>query len=125
MNKTYKFAGLVQVGCYTFYDEDGNMELVTMHDTNLASWGIDAIMPAGFKSDGMSVPRFFWRFISPKIEGRTAGPSIIHDWLYASHRLTRKEADNWLRQALVNNGMTARKAAMVYYAVRVFGFSHW
>ena len=73
----------------------------------------------------MSVPRFFWRFISPKIEGRTAGPSIIHDWLYASHRLTRKEADNWLRQALVNNGMTARKSAMVYYAVRVFGFSHW
>ena len=104
---------------------DGSLLCVVSHDISLKAWGIDAIMPAGFESDGMSVPRFFWRFIGPRIDGTTIGPAIVHDWLYKTHLLTRKQADRWLFNALRANGYSAAKSRLVYCGVRIGGFSHW
>lgn len=106
---------------------DRRLELVCVvgRDVNLLRYGLASVLPAGFRSDGMSVPRLFWRFIGPKVEGRTAAPAIIHDWLYASHAVSRREADRWLREALAANGMGAARSRMVYWAVRLFGGAHW
>lgn len=106
---------------------DRRLELVCVveRDVTLLQYGLAAVLPAGFRSDGMSVPRPFWRLIGPKVEGRTAAPAIIHDFLYASHAVPRREADRWLREALAANGMDAARRSMVYWAVRLFGGAHW
>lgn len=106
-------------------DATGEMVCIVERDVSLRKWGMNGFIPRGFRSDGMSIPRFFWRWISPKIDARTVAPSIIHDWLYTSHLVTRAEADAWFREALWANGMSRMKANVVWLGVRLFGSSHW
>lgn len=40
------------------------------------------VIPAGFRSDGCSIPKIFWSLIAPQIDGRTLLPSIKHDFLF-------------------------------------------
>lgn len=104
---------------------DGELYCVVAKDVDLKQWGIDSVMPAGFMSDGMSIPKFFWRWLSPKIAPVTLSPSIVHDWLYQSHVMTRKDADAWYRDALIANGYPKLKAYLCYAGLRLFGESHW
>jgi len=106
-------------------DDRKNLLCVVSEDVYLRQWGIDAVLPKGFASDGMSIPRFFWRWIGPKVEAQTVCPGIIHDWLYTSKIMTRKDADEWLRRALLANGVSASRARLVYWGVRMGGGSHW
>ena len=106
-------------------DYKGNIVLVTTHETDLSPYGIQTTIPAGFRSDGMSVPRFFWRWIGPPVDWRTLGPSVAHDWLYQFRFLTRVEADAWYRSRLVENGYPAIKAWAAWAGIRLFGGGHW
>lgn len=106
-------------------DEDGSLVLRVLHDFDLRPFGIVATIPEGFASDGMSVPRALWRWIGPKVNAKTIGPSLVHDWLYATHFLSRAEADEWYRRALVANGYPRGKARAVWLGLRAFGWSHW
>ena len=103
----------------------GSLYCVTAERIDLAPWGIDAVIPAGFMSDGMSVPRFFWRWLGPQIAPVTVSPSIVHDWLYQYKLLTRRGADIWYRRALIAAGYSRVKAWAVYAGLRLFGGSHW
>ena len=87
--------------------------------------GTTYTVPAGFRSDGMSVPRWLWPVISPQITAQTLEPSIIHDYLYYIKVSTREEADQWYYLALIENGYSERKAKIVFRAVRLFGGRHW
>lgn len=98
---------------------------VTTSPYDLAQWGVNSIIPEGFTSDGMSIPRFFWRWLGPRIDTNTVGPSIAHDWFYFSHALSRKDADLWFYEALKHNGYSAIKAKAVYAGLRLFGWTHW
>ena len=82
-------------------------------------------VPRGFRSDGMSVPRWLWGVISPQISAETLEPSIIHDYLYNAKICTREEADEWYYDALLENGYSPKKAKVVFRAVRIFGARHW
>ena len=82
-------------------------------------------VPTGFRSDGMSVPRWLWGVISPQISAETLEPSIIHDYLYSVKLCSREEADNWYYDALIKNGYSPKKAKVVFRAVRIFGARHW
>ena len=85
-------------------------------------------VPAGYVSDGASVPRLFWRLLSPPIDPVTLAPSIIHDWLYDNawrYDLTRLECDRWYRDALVANGYPLWKANLTYIGIRLVGWRHW
>lgn len=82
-------------------------------------------IPAGFVSDGMSIPRCFWGWLSPQLDFTTLLPSVIHDWLYSEHVCTREEADQWYRDALIDNGFSRGKACLIYAGLRCFGRSHW
>jgi len=85
-------------------------------------------VPEGFVSDGASVPRFFWRLLSPPIDPITLGPSIIHDWLYINakkYHLTRKECDRWYYIALYRNGYPLWKCDLTYLGIRLLGWRHW
>ncbi len=106
-------------------NEKGNLILETARETDLSPYGINTVIPAGFRSDGMSVPRFFWRWIGPPVDGRTLAASVAHDWLYKSKVVSRAKADAWYRRRLIADGYPAPKAWAVWAGIRLFGGGHW
>ena len=87
--------------------------------------GNEYVVPEGYESEGMSVPRALWSIISPAIDNRTLRSALGHDWLYENHVCTRKEADKWFLDSLIEDGFPRFKAELSYIGVRVFGGSHW
>ena len=83
------------------------------------------IIPRGYISDGMSVPRALWRLLSPPVYGETLIPSIIHDWMYDSLYCSRREADLYYYHGLLANGYPQWKSILTYIGVRLFGASHY
>lgn len=45
----------------------------------------DFVINEGYKWDGASIPRIFWRLIGPKTDPRFLIPSLIHDVLCENH----------------------------------------
>lgn len=82
-------------------------------------------IPAGFVTDGGSIPRFFWRIIGHPYESDYIDRYLEHDYDYYTGRIKRKAADEKLRDGLAADGMGWFKRNMVYSAVRVFGGSHY
>ncbi len=107
------------------YEQDGSTLLETTDAVDLTPYGVDTTIPARFVSDGMSVPRFFWRFIGPPVNGETMAPSIAHDWLYSCQAIPRADADRWYRLMLIAGGYPKRKAWLAWIAIRIFGGAHW
>lgn len=119
-----KDAGKVDIPWYAM-EMDGELYCIVANPVDMNQWGIDTKIPAGFMSDGMSVPKFFWRWLGPKVAPVTVSPSIVHDWMYHTHCVERKIADKWYRDALIHNGYSKIKAYACYAGLRLFGGSHW
>jgi len=81
------------------------------------------VVPAGFETDFASVPRIFWRVIPPW--GRYARAAIVHDYLYASHIVGRKEADKIFLALMRALGVPWRTRTTMYWAVRLGGGRAW
>ena len=84
-------------------------------------------VPYGFRSDGASVPRFFWRWVFPPGDARALRAAFVHDWIYRTHPdgWTKADADQLFRELLVENGMPERYARRAYWGVRLFGGDSW
>lgn len=101
-----------------------NNDLVLEYST-----GVNITVPKGFKTDLASVPQILWNIIPPF--GDCTQASIVHDFLYSNKgsvcglQFTRADADNILYTLMVQAGMSYIKAKSMYYAVRMFGGSHW
>ena len=83
------------------------------------------IVPAGFVSDGASIPRFFWRIIGSPFRGMYRDAAIVHDWLYFSGKYTRLETDRIFKQAMKELGVSAWRRGAMYRAVRIGGANSW
>lgn len=79
--------------------------------------------PTGFVTDFASVPRPFWAYLPPDDEYVTA--AVIHDWLYWNQATSRTEADQALKDCMVELGVDAVKVTAIYQAVKLFGASAW
>lgn len=88
------------------------------------------LVPKGFFTDFASVPDSVKLIIdddSPFI----LFPSVVHDFLYdqsgvlPDRAYTRAEADQFLRDAMMEVGATKAQADIVYEAVHLFGSGHW
>ena len=86
--------------------------------------GYRIIVPAGFKTDFASVPRIFWSVISPIGKGYTSA-AIVHDYLYSTHQVTKKEADNIFLWLMQRDGVSYLKRYAMYWSVRLFGGKAW
>jgi hypothetical protein len=95
--------------------------------------GMRIDVPAGFKTDFASIPRWVWSYISPE-DPVILFASVIHDFLYTRKgdlgpesrvAFNRQQADEVLRQAMLVCGARATQAWVVYNAVRLGGGSHW
>jgi len=108
------------------YDDNGKTVIrLTKSIIFVGNDGRKYIIPEGYVSDGASVPRFFWRILSPCIDGRTLPGSIIHDFEYKHKIGTRKGADKDYYRRLVADGYPRIKAAATYIGVRIGGRKHW
>ena len=82
-------------------------------------------IPAGFMTDGGSIPRLLWRVIGPPVDAQTIAPFIRHDWNYQSGCVKRKAADQQLYDDLRAAGVGRVRAYTIYIGVRAFGSSHY
>ena len=84
-------------------------------------------VPAGFPSDGASVPRFFWRIVFPPGDTKALRAAFLHDWIYRTHPAgwSREAADTLFRRVLAEDGVPRISAALAYWGVRLFGASSW
>ena len=103
-------------------DETGNV--YTLRE-ELSYGGLT--VPAGFSSDGASVPRFFWRVVFPPGDNRALRAAFLHDWIYRTHPegWSREAADNLFRRVLLEDGVSRSSADMAYWGVRLFGAPAW
>lgn len=84
-------------------------------------------VPAGFQSDGASVPQFLWDSVSPQIDPRTLRGAVVHDFLYRTtpRNWTRKEADELFYDFIRADGLGWWRAQTAYLGVRLFGAKSW
>lgn len=81
------------------------------------------IVPAGFDTDFASVPRALWSIIPPS--GLHTKAAVVHDYLYRTHKVSRKDADGIFRRIMRENEVGGIRRWTMYTAVRVFGWIGW
>lgn len=82
-------------------------------------------IPAGFATDGASIPRFLWRVMGHPFESDYIEVFVEHDYDYATGRVSRAEADQKMLDGLKAKGMGYLKRYTIYWAVRLFGGLHY
>jgi len=84
------------------------------------------IVPQGFRCDFASVPRLPIVFMLWGDRAHRA--AVVHDYLYRSNpslEVTRKQADEIFRDAMICTGAPCKVYWPMYLAVRAAGWSSW
>ena len=107
-------------------DEKGN--IYTLAEDLKVVWnGRELTVPAGFRSDGASVPRFFWRWVFPPGDSRALRAAFAHDFIYRTHpeKWTKQMADLMFYDLLCEDGVPRFRAFRAYKGVEWFGNAAW
>lgn len=83
-------------------------------------------VPKGFITDHASLPKFLRPLLTDT--GESKRPFVLHDWLYCFSKkgvITRKQADELLRAAMIADGHGKLKALVYYIGVRIGGHPYW
>ena len=78
-------------------------------------------VPAGFVTDGASIPPELWSLIGSPFTGEYRVAAVFHDAAYATLGVARNDADNMLRDAALELGCEHWRADAIYEAVRLGG----
>jgi hypothetical protein len=78
-------------------------------------------VPLGEVTDLASLPRVIRSIYN--VNGISRHAATLHDYLYKTQAFTRKVCDQIFRQALLDSGMTRRRAAIWYRGVRWGGWT--
>ncbi len=101
---------------------DGDCWLLTKdfaYDVGYLGSGWQIRVPAGFSTDGASVPRIFWALISQwEKHGKAA---VLHDYLYNETNHSRLICDAVFLEAMLVLKVNRLKASIIFLAVRLFG----
>ncbi len=97
--------------------------------------GFRFVVPAGTSTDGASIPRILWRVCGHPLQAPRVYAAMLHDWLYTGEEsgldgaqpsdVTRQEADECYYALLRHFGVPAWRAKVEYWALRMFGGSHY
>jgi len=83
-------------------------------------------VPAGFESDGCSMPRLFWRLFGHPFDMRYLREAILHDWLYWIQSFPRRDSDDIFRISLHVSGRLAEwRIEAIAFGLRLFGWIAW
>lgn len=86
----------------------------------------EVIVPEGFVTDFASTPKLFYPIFPPI--GIYNKAAMVHDFLYSAGSdadITRKDADRFFLQAMAVLKVPMWKRRLMYFAVRLFGASHY
>ena len=95
--------------------------IVTLEPLLVRNGSRHFVIPAGYRSDGASVPRFLWRLLSPCIAPVTLEPSIVHDYMYEWRIGSRYDADLFYAEELYCAGYPNWKCLLTFAGIRVCG----
>lgn len=98
------------------------LENITYHVGGRSSTD-KVVIPAGFVTDGGSVPQFLWGIVSPW--GRASKPFLLHDWLYHTQDRSRLVSDAILLEAMEVVGVSWFQRLLIYRGVRLGGWVAW
>ena len=87
--------------------------------------GITHTVLAGFVTDGASIPKILWSFIGSPFTGLYKKPSLIHDKLYETQKVTRSYADKVFLEGRKDEGVAFWKRRSMYLGVRIGGWKPW
>lgn len=115
------------------FPEDGVLAVLTVGPVDLRPLGIDAVIPRGFRCDGMSIPRLLRPAIGQPVDAIATAAAVVHDYLYRTPGIrhldgtlvTRSEADLILRQMLIDAGYGRARSWLCWTGVRIFGGQYW
>jgi hypothetical protein len=82
-------------------------------------------VPKFFQYDGASVPPMAWQVIGTPFQPRFMVAAVFHDWLYHTHQVDRKAANDLFYDLLIASGVRETKAAVMLAAVETFGGWYW
>ena len=80
------------------------------------------VVPVDFVTDFASVPRPLWGIFPPY--GKHTKAAVVHDYLYVTGNVSRKDADGIFSRMMRENGVKWRRPFM-WTAVRLFGWIGW
>lgn len=116
-------------------DRDGGTRKVLTADFYFEIDGLGYVIRKGFEWDGASIPWIMrWKYGSPfdgvHLVGGLVHDAIYGDAIYASGitflaDFTRLDADNIYYSLIRHFGAVMLRSAKEWFAVRVFGGSHW
>lgn len=113
--------------------EGGRRWMVVEEFTYLTRAGELIVVPAGFVTDGASVPRLLW-WLFPPFGGNYDEAAVIHDHLYSEAELyagdddghvSRAHADTLMLEAMGVKGVDIVDARLIYRGVRLGGWWAW
>lgn len=87
-------------------------------------------VPVGFLTNGASIPRIIWIFLSPT-DPDILYASYVHDLLYAlqgripGRILSKLQCDQIIRELMIAIGAPKWKANVVFTALLLFGYPAW
>jgi len=94
-----------------------------INDVTVLINGMPHVIPAGFVTDGASVPRGLWNLFPPF--GRYNKAALLHDWLYQFGAMTRAQADWVFLEAMKELGVGFLTRWAMYSGVRAGGWVAW
>lgn len=80
-------------------------------------------VPEGYITDLTSSPRATWIIVPPT--GIYVSAAVLHDFLYTSGILSRKDSDGVFRRAMKASGTPAWQRKAIYWSVRMGGRKAW
>lgn len=82
-------------------------------------------VPAGFVTDGASIPAELWSLIGSPFTGKYRVAAVFHDAAYRTLGVARGDADNMLREASLELGCEHWRADAIYEGVRLGGLASY
>ena len=114
---------------HTIWDDQlGERLFFACHELAFDVDGYETTIPAGFLSDGLSIPRWAQPLINTSKAPQWIISGLFHDWLYKLHpnkTVTRKEADLKFLETMQALGVGWTRRNTIYWAVRVGGSGSW
>lgn len=98
---------------------------ILLEDVRVSIEGYQITIKKGFDFDSASIPRIFWSIIGSPFTGNYTIPALVHDGLYASEALDRKECDNIFLELMKHFKVSYLKRYSMYWAVRLGGSNVW
>jgi len=86
--------------------------------------GEKIVVPAGFRTDFASIPRFAWSIIGSPW-GKYGKAAVIHDYGYFKTLYTRKKVDRIFLEAMKTLGVGWLKRRTMWLAVRIGAGKIW